>query len=386
MISRLCMYFGVVGIASAVAWGGALLLLAAFARSRRRTRAYLAAFALSLLGFILARINSHNIGEIEIDREPVGGASLPREPLVGGASLAREDLPKPVGGASLPRENAPDAGAPKEGPSPAYREAGKQKRDEGAKLKPSDLTAVGEEADVSVARRLPEADVIRADAYDRLNLFFARLVPWLALGLVCLDYLSRFNRTVGYLPPIPIAGRAVDALFAKSHAVHIQTADPAAVGRYLRDLVRKGETFICLGEGDPVPGDALPRWAFGKWACRPLRKIALTGEGFPTSEFVLDSAWFGRYCFTAASPELARGFVADFAKYLDSRTRPHAAARRTVNVVWHFPEPIPDDVLRTLAALCRETNFKLVVFSPAPPAAEAAPLFDERVSRPEGGR
>ena len=235
---------------------------------------------------------------------------------------------------------------------------------------------------MSVARRLPEADVLRADAYDRLNLFFARLIPWLALALVCLDYLSRFNRTTGCLPPIPLAGRAVDALFAKTHAAHVQASDPAAVARYLRDVVRKGETFICLGDGDPVPADSLPRWTLGKWTWRPLRKIALTGDGFPTSYFILDAAWFGRYCFTASSPDLARSFLADLIAYLDSRTVPHAAARRTVNVVWHFAEPIPDDTLRTLAALCRETNFKLIVFSPAPPDAEAAALFDERLTLP----
>jgi len=360
VIARLYTYFGLVGIASIVAWGAALLLLAAFARSRRRTRAYLAALALSLIGFALAKINSHNISEIEVDRSLVGGASPPRE----GASKADE---------------------PKPGPIPAYREAGIQKRDEAAKLKPSDLTAIAEEADVSVARRLPEADVLRADAYDRLNLFFARLVPWLALAVVCLDYLSRFNRTLGCVAPIPIAGRTVDALFPKTHAVHLQTSSPVVVRRYLDNVVRKGETFVYLGPADPVPVSEVLRWRLRKWGWRSLKKIVASGGGFPTSDFILDSAWFGRYCFVAAGTDVARGLLADLVAYLDSRTGPRAAARRTVNVVWDFAEPLPVESLKALVPLCRETNFKLVVFSPAPPDAEAAALFDEQVSLSEGG-
>jgi len=346
-----------VGIGSIVGWGMALFLLAACATSRRRTTAYVVALVLSILGFILAKINSHNISQIEVDRSPVGGASLPRD-----------DVPKP--------------GDPKGVPSPSYRDAGKQKRDESAKLKRPELSAIAEDAEVSVARRLPEADLLRADAYDRLNLFFARIVPWLALALVCFDYLSRFNRTLGYLPPIPIAGRAVDALSRKTRAAHLQTSDPAVVRRYLAGVVRKGETFIYLGPEDPIPAGELHRWAFGPWRWRPLKKLLFTGEGFPTSDFVFDSAWFGRYCFVATRPDAAGGLLADLADYLRARTVPRAAARRTVNVVWASPEPLLARRLRDLAALARETNFKLLVISPDPPPDTLAPLFDERLRQP----
>ncbi|HUT31885.1 MAG TPA: hypothetical protein VNE39_00265 [Planctomycetota bacterium] len=377
MIARLWTYFGFVGIASVVAWGAALLLLAAFARSRQRTRAYLVAFALALLGFILAKANSHSISEIEVDRSAEQAELRAR-------ARARAQKAKSPDTSEAPPSTLDPRPSTLVPPVPSYREAGKQKREEGAKLKASDLTAIGEEADVAIARRLPEADVIRADAYDRLNLFFARLTPWLALCLVCLDYLSRFNRTFGYLPPIPIAGRALDAFFPKTHAAHVQGAGPAVVKRYLEDLARKGESFLYLGQADPLGAGEVHRWSLGRLRRQPLQRIALSGASFPASQFVLDSAWFGRYCFVATGLDVAGRLLADTVEYLTARLVPHAAARRTVNVVWDFADPPPAETLRALAALCRETNFKLIVFSSHPPAEETAPLFDERLDIGKG--
>ncbi len=350
-MAKLYCYFGFVGIASIVAWGTALFLLAAFAASRTRTPAYLAALVLSLLGFVLAKVNSHNISQIEVDRSAEEAAL---------------------------KERASEK--PKAEPIPAYREHGKQKREAPAKPTARDLAAVGDEADAAIARRLPDADVIRADSYDRLNLFFARITPWLALVLVSLDYLSRFNRTLGYLPPIPIAGRAVDALCRKTHAVHLQTSNPAVLRRYLADVVRKGETFVYLGETDPVPDGELPRWRLGRWRWRPVKKLAVSGQGFPTSDFVFDSAWFGRYCFVATDLNVARDLAADLIEYLRARTVPRAVARRTVNVVWDFPRPLLAPRLKELAALARETNIKLLVVSPDPPGDMFVAIFEERVS------
>lgn len=347
-MARLYCYFGFVGIASIVACGAALCLLAAFAPSRRRTPAYLAALALAILGFILAKVNSYNISQIEVDRSAEEAAI---------------------------KERRSDRSAAE--PLPAYREQGKQRRDEAARPKPSDLAEAGEEAETAAPRRLPEADLIRADHYDRLNLFLARLTPWLALVLVCLDYLSRFNRTLGYLPPIPIAGRWLDSLFRKTHVVHIQTSDAAVVRHYLADVVRKGETFIYLGEADPVPDAALHRWRLGRWRWQPLHKLTIAGGGFPSSTFVLDSAWFGRYCFVATDLNVARDLAADLAEYLRARTVPRATAWRTVHVVWGFSRPLLIPRLKELATLAKETNFKLVVVSPDPPLPDAAAIYEE---------
>lgn len=363
-MDRLFAYFGVVGIASVAAWAAAFVLLVAFARSRRRTMAYVAAVALSMAGFVLAKVNSQSISEIEVDRTAEEAALRAAQ-----ASASEGKAAEPQ-----PRE-------PAEEPVYAYRKAGKQKREAGAVTAgtPDNIPA-SEEPDVPPARRLPEADVLRADRYDRINLFCARLVPWLALALLGYDYLSRFNRTQGYLPPIPIAGRMIDALWPKTRVVHLQVSGPAALRAYLADLVRKGETFIYLGESDPFESEPpLYRWSLWKLRGRPLRKVTVDDPGFPTSEFVLDAAWFGRYCFAVTDSRVLRRLLADLVGYLRARTRSRAAARRTVHVVWHYPAPMPPETLTALAELCRETNFKLAIAAAGSPAKQFESLFEERL-------
>ena len=363
MIARLYVYFGIVGIASILCWAGALVIVPACYASRRRTRLYAIALGLSLLGLLLALINSHRVSNIQILRE---------EPPP--ATLADEDAPEP------------------KAPALSYREVGKQKREEGKKQDMGELTEnTRPPDDARSGRAMPEADAMAADRFDRMNLFFARWVPWLALVMVGFDYLSRFNRTRGYLFPLPIAGRAVDALFPKTHSVLLTLEPPAGcepaggyrdvLRRYLEDVVRKGETFIYCGPTDlwhapelyrlpPVRGRRL-------W---PLRKIHHGVGDAPTdARFVFDSAWFGRYCFVVTDAEAATALLASLADYLEVRRVPRAAARRTVHVVWHFASPPPSDTIRELLFLCPETNFKLTVVADAPGyGEELAPLFEEQ--------
>ncbi len=379
-MGKLYEYFGVVGIASIVAWAAALLLLAAFARSRMRTRAWLAAFALALLAFVLAKVNSHYIGQFETERSPASAGGGKRESGESGES-------RPLGDDSRDSQDSRFAHA-----QPAYREAGKQKRDEGAKIERPELATVSEKPHaVPSARRLPEADIIAADRLDRLNLFAARLVPWLALLALAFDYLSRLNRTLGCAFPLPIAGRTLDALFPKTHSVLLSTPEAEATRHYLEQLVRKGETFIYFGTADPWEADALPRLpgAFGAnlW---PVRKLRHGGQGVPADpRFVFDAAWFGRYCFVVTDPEAATALMAQLADYLDARRIPRASAPRTVHIVWDLPPPLPARSPQEWASLCREANFKLTVVAASAPAhdwADAASAFEERLALPSGAK
>jgi len=349
VIARLIHYFGVVGIASIVCWAGALLALAACARSRRRTLFYACAFALSLVGLLLAEANSSRISNIQI---------APPE----GKRKAEEAKAEPVADTS-------DA--------PAYRQAGKHKREEGKKREVSDLTQPAQEQEAA-GRTMPEADVIAADRYDRVNLFFARWVPWLALLAACFDYLSRFNRTSGYLFPLPIAGRAMDSAFRKTHSVHLRTRGIEAAKHLLEDAVRKGETFLYLGPSDPWPAPVLYRLPLRKWNLWPLRKLPCGADDASRGGgFVFDSLWFGRYCFACTDIEAARTLLGQLIGYLRMRRIPRAAAPRTVLIAWAFDSPLPDQAVAELADLCRETNFKLLLVSPDSPADDS--LFEERL-------
>jgi len=92
---------------------------------------------------------------------------------------------------------------------------------------------------------------------------------------------------------------------------------------------------------------------------------------------VLESAWFGRYCFCVRDRALAEDLLGGLETFLDSRWIPRAAARRTVNLVWDRPSPPNDEVLARLVFLCRESNMKLVLAADGEATEGRADLFDE---------
>jgi len=435
-MARLYDYFGFVGIASILCWLCALVMLVGFFASPRRTRLYLAAFGVAFLGYILALANSHNISQIEVDRsEEIAAAREHQRAIQEEEERAKREAAEPP--TKVPRfaeetiEEAQDkAGqkAPKKGdespapttgtgaaPQPAtsdltttdgvspapkaepderaapvygYRKLGKKEREEGKEREVDGMSGRVPSVAAPLARTMPEADVVAADRFDRLNLFAARLVPWLALMLIVFDYLSRFNKTTGYLVPLPIAGRIVDALFPKTHAVLLHASTEDGLRRHLADAVRKGETFVYLGPRDLWHTPVLYRLPLRKWNLWGLERIVYPdpesdAEAPATapddSRFILDALWFGRYCFVMTDEGAARSFLSDVLDLLERRRATRAAAWRAVHLVWAFDPPLPGGLLSELVFLCRETNFKLTVVVAEAPKGDLAAAFEEQI-------
>ncbi len=171
----------------------------------------------------------------------------------------------------------------------------------------------------------------------------------------------------------------LDHLFPKSHAVCLRAdgAIPDAfLARFLRDLVRKGETFIYLGPKEAVQPDGYWRLEVGRLRLWRVPLLVWGAEGVPDDpEFLFDAAWFGRHCLAAHDPAISPRILAELADYLRSRLRPRAFAWRTVNVLWAFAAPCPRETLEELLPLLREANFRAIVACSSVPACE----FDEVV-------
>ena len=210
MIVRLYGYFGVVGLASIIAWGGALGLLAtqamfgAFAPKRQRPRAYLIVLGLAVAGYILAQINSNRVSAVPLDS---GGQPVVAQPV--------EELQSEAG-------------------VPAYLQMGKQRRDGGqaAPVTPAEQKPV---------RTYQESQLLEANQLDRWNLLITRGTLLLALLVLVADYLARFNHTTGNSYPLPIAGPWLDRLAPKSRTLLAGQLD---LKDYLETAVRRGETFL----------------------------------------------------------------------------------------------------------------------------------------------
>jgi hypothetical protein len=195
------------------------------------------------------------------------------------------------------------------------------------------------------------------------------------------DYLNRLNSTTRGYFPLPVAGRFVDSIFPKTHAVYLQTSDRARVKAYLETVVRKGESFLYFGPADPwASAHSIGRIRVAKWRFLPLAKRAINVEGRAIEdETAFEDAWMGRACavFVRAATSTGGPLIEDLLSYLRRRYVPGAPVRKTVHVVWDLPTPLPTDVTRELVRLSRDAHFKLVIVSPNPPPPQAQEFFEE---------
>jgi hypothetical protein len=388
--------FGLAGLASCVAWAAAAVGLLAGLMSQRRFQIWLAAAGLAALGLALAAVTSENIRSIEIDRSPdvlaaeEAGKKAAQEKLRSRAAGIRfaEDTAADqadVAGVSVAEEQGAYERAVEErlAKIPSYRSRGKQRRSAKGNDADDDATppqaagaTAGEQATSDAAtdekpagRMLPESQLLVADRYDRINRGVAWSLLSLAVGLVGLEYLRRFNTTFDAVWPLPLAGTWIDGAFAKSYVVD-DALPPAASHDLLPDFlaqsVRKGESFILFAESDPLPEqDALPRLALGPLAWNLPKQtfgVADVQADPAVADIVFESAWFGRGAFVlAGDASAADDVLAGMVAILVRRHRCRAAARRTVNIVWALPQTPAADTLDELRFLCPQMNLRLIV-------------------------
>jgi len=420
-LERLFFYFRYEGLGSIVLWMLALVLLLAYALRWRRSLVCWTALAVAVGGFVLAKVNSHNVSAIKIDFSQQLQAAKTRaeEEAADGAPVVESDISKearqakraeieeketaegPDGPPDSPGPESPTPGAKqepaagddpaKEGPEGegeaagagrkyAYRQDGKAQRTEGKQLEekvPIDAGRAGETVAPGV-RTMKMHEVAQANRLDRLNLFIARWTLSLAVGLFVIDYFRRFNTTFGCCVPLPFSSPAVDSLFPKSHTV--------CVGRRRRNwkkqlsrMVRKGETFVFFSRKDPWSKRRLRRLPWYLPLPWRIEKVACTdGDRHFDDEFLFESAWFGRCCFVVVGDgQRAVDLLDSLAGFLELRRATRASARRTVNVVWDLETDVPDATLDRLLPLCRETNFRLIVARTTPLDAALAGRFQE---------
>jgi hypothetical protein len=389
MIGKLYSYFGIIGISSILAWAAALGLFAWFARRRERTKWYWIAAGLALLGLLTARINSHYVSAIEVDRSADIAAGIERQKQLRAklASEAGEKAAKIRFAEDAPTEHLDMAGVrdasqldkyeaaalATEEDKYDYRRRGKQQR--AVATAAATGTAAVVEAPVveaKQARTMLEPDVVNANRLDRFNLLFARLAFWLALGLVSFDYLSRFNRTRDHLWPLPISGHYLDNLWPKRLSTWFRSANPETLRDYLENVVRKGENFILCSSVDPwADAAALPRLTLRDWAWWPRWKLVCgKDDQHHDDEFLFEAAWFQRYAVVITDRARAEQALRSFAELLAMRQRTGARARQTVHLVWAEPAPPSAELLDRLLQLCPGANLKLVLTTPGSPVPE----------------
>lgn len=262
MIAHLYLYFGIVGIASVLAWLGALAMLVNYAWHARRTFFYARALALVLAGLVLAQINSIYVSRIEVDRRQ--DTRELRERQRRAQRSGTDMLNSKTAGLRFAEDSRDDsldmAGVASSDKRSIYEQAADENQPDLAKTpsKTRWMEESGEEAPPGV-KLLPERDEARAKRLDMLNLWMARFVLILAFLMLAVDYFLRFNRTVGTILPLPFGGRIIDSLFPKKYSVVFRAGNPGRVTGQLETIIRKGETFIYFGESRVMRTPAMAR-------------------------------------------------------------------------------------------------------------------------------
>jgi len=356
---------GVLAVAAAmiaVAWGNSLQVSAIEALPSGKQKAIAEQMRKERLGVLTSHASSIRYAEdTQADRLDVAGVSEEKY------------------------ESIYEAAAAGEGEVPAYKQGGKVARDEGKKKTDSDTKQLVEQQatrEADATRKLPVEDMIAAQRYDRIALFAVRCLFLLAVVMVAIDYLRRLNRTQDSLVPLPLGGPWLDAIAPKSHAVHLHAGDPAAVGRFLRRSVGRGESFLFFGDEDPLPEaeaelPRLPLLLSRLWAMRVYRVRAM--QDVPGPGYVLESLWFTRASFVVLGEAVRRPMLDALLAQLRMRRLPRARVRRTSHVVWRVDGPVAAPTLDDLVFLCRSANMKLVIVSNEPCPASLTARFEERL-------
>jgi hypothetical protein len=401
MIAKLWQYFGIIGFGSMACWAVAFVVFACYPRSKQRTRYYWIAAVLALLGLVLANVNSHFVSAIEVDRSEELAKGIERQKQLRAeleadakskaakVRFAEDSATDALDLAGLPTTtNVYELAAQQDDDAKyAYRKRGKQQRNVStdAQTNVAIVGSVAPEVKANVARTMLEADVVNANRCDRINLFLARFCLWLAAILVIWDYLARFNRTLGHLYPLPIAHEYLDSIWPKTHTVLFRHPAPDAVRRYLENTVRRGETFLYLGLDPCLACDSLPRFRWRQWQFWQLPKLTVTNQ--LDDEFAFEAAWFHRYCVVVPDAARARALLNSLLALLDQRRATRARARKTVHIVWAFPDAPSREARARLNAICPDTNFKFLLTAQADGEHfEEVCELSAVTSHPEGAR
>lgn len=382
--------FGLTGLASAVAWAAALFFLVAGIGCRHRWNRWLAATGAGLVGVALAAATSASIRAIEVDRSAevlaaeAAGARAVQEKLRGRAAGIRfaedtaADQADVAGVTEAEEEGAYERAVEEQlAKIPSYRARGKQTRaadnagaQAGNAAAPSadtDATVAGGDATTAAvpepaARSLPESQLVVADRFDRGNRAAAWTAFLLAVGLVGVEYVRRFNGTFDPVWPMPLAGTPIDGLGGKNHVASLPPGGLAAVPAWLDSLVRKGESFLVFAAADPLPGvSEMPRVSLGRWRLStPVRRFPAADLAADPLllELAFEPAWFGRASCVIVGEQGAADVLAGLAAALASRRRCRAAARRTLGIVWTLDAAPPTESAATIVRLAAATNVR----------------------------
>lgn len=201
-----------------------------------------------------------------------------------------------------------------------------------------------------------------ADRLDTVNLKLTRLLVFLAVLFVLLDYLYRYNRYEEAFLPLPIPSAWVTTFSPLAPRSERPVPPRRTRNDELAWLSKRGDTFVYLTDktmtADQIPA-LLPR--LGKRR-RPLEVIRVKcGDPIISEDFIFESLWYGRASFVVDSTDRIQALLERFQTLLAERKACRAKVSQTVHLVWDCYAPPPDLLQTEGLRLMKATGFTLFV-------------------------
>lgn len=368
-------YFGVPGLLS----GGCLLLwilgTLAYAVVWRRWWMTGLLFAIAGLAWGAGIVNGWRLDRIEVDdsarieaeaearRARMAARVEARRAAAPDVRFAEDTLADTMDLAGVREIADPDEAALLDAAVPAYRRDGPRGRtrpeggeDDGLRIDPDDADRLAEVRETRAVRTLPPDELVRAERMHALNRTLTRALVWITLLLAGVHYLRRVYAVDERVPPCPLPVWLLNAVTPSPPA--IREIPPDALEGALADIVRRGETYLCIGL--PAGGSECPQVPHC-WRTLPVLDMADDDADGEDTAFWLEAFWYGRVALHVPEGSGGTRFVAALLPFLATRRKTRARTRRRAWIVWAAQEPIPANWLAYLARLAERMGISILL-------------------------
>jgi hypothetical protein len=377
-------YFSIWGYLSMVLWLAVPVLWTLHAKRRPRRWLGHIALAVAVAALVFAKINSvRYVGRIEIDTsEQMAKWKAEQNAKLKAAEEARSGdvadirFAEDTAGDYLDRAGMDEADLKYmdklHEDVPAWKKQKKQRGESateddslnaliGGKSKPKAVAGSGiDQAEGRSPILMQEKDKAMANRLDSLNLKLIRLLIWMGVLFIMVDYLYRVNSYEDAYFPLPVPSNWVRGLVPAEPLVTRSGKPMRSVLEELAWISRRGDCFVYMsdkpGVADAVP-ERLPRLP-GGFLCMDVVRV----NEHVDDKFVFEALWYGRSSFVVDSSERSMQLLGTFANYLVERKARRARVSQTAHIIWDLSSPLDEEWQADFARLMKATGMSLVIW------------------------
>ena len=209
---------------------------------------------------------------------------------------------------------------------------------------------------------MDEADMVKANRFDRWNLRVSEWLLVIAILMLGIDYLRRFNIYREASAPLPLPSSLPNA-FTPAPPIIERTSQPRReLHEELAWLRRRGDSFLYLTDSASKAADAVARLEPLTRKRRPLDLLRVGEEkDLVDDDFVFEALWFGRASFVVDSADRAGELMKRLVELTVERQSTRARARQNVHVVWDLESEVPPDLRQVFSDFAGPAGFSLLV-------------------------